>query len=52
MATKHFDCDSCGNHGKIIFKEDGQITSTDIAYCPMCGADIWEEDEYVDEDEE
>lgn len=50
MAQKHFDCESCGAHGKIVFKVD-EYTTSDVAYCPFCGADIYEEDEYDDEEE-
>lgn len=49
MAQKHFDCDECGAHGKITFKE-GELTTNDVVYCPFCGADIYEE-EILDEDE-
>lgn len=52
MATKHFDCDICGAHGKIVFKEDTQFTTADIAYCPLCGGDIWEEDDHEEYEDE
>ena len=51
MATKFFDCESCGGHGKIVFKEQ-DITASDIAYCPFCGGDIYEEDNEEEFDEE
>jgi hypothetical protein len=51
MATKHFDCDTCGAHGKIIFKEDTEFTTHDVVFCPMCGGDIYEEDDYNEDDE-
>lgn len=44
MSTKFFDCESCGGHGKIVFKEQDYTTS-DIAYCPFCGGDIYEDEE-------
>lgn len=50
MATKHFDCPSCGAHGKITFK-DGDLQSTDIAYCPFCSADIYEDEKFEDDEE-
>ena len=50
MAVKHFDCDECGAHGKISFKE-GELQSSDIAYCPFCGGDIFEDEEFDEEDE-
>lgn len=49
MAQKHFDCEECGAHGKISFKVTDYGTS-DVAYCPFCGADIYELDE-EDQDE-
>jgi hypothetical protein len=52
MATKHFDCDTCGAHGKIIFKETDSVRVSDIAYCPACGGDIYEPEEFEDENEE
>lgn len=52
MATKHFDCDICGAHGKIIFKDSSEFTSSDVAFCPMCGGDIFEEDDYNEDFDE
>lgn len=51
MALRHFDCESCGAHGKITFKESSEISSWDIAYCPFCGGDIYEDESY-DKDEQ
>lgn len=51
MAVRHFDCDACGAHGKISFKE-GEYTTSDIAYCPFCGGDIYEDEEFDDSDDE
>jgi len=49
MTTKHFECTECGALGKIIIKgEDTQLE--DIVYCPVCSADIYEEED-LDEDE-
>lgn len=50
MATKYFDCESCGARGKIIIKGD-DFGTEDCVYCPVCSADIYEEDDYEDEDE-
>lgn len=51
MSTKFFDCESCGGHGKIVFKEQ-ELSLSDIAYCPFCGGDIYEEeDDYEESDE-
>lgn len=52
MALRLFDCESCGAHGKINFKEDEQFRKADIVYCPFCGSDICEEEEYHDEDDD
>ena len=51
MAVKHFDCAACGAHGKITFKDTDTLQSSDVAYCPFCSADIFEDEEYEDEDE-
>lgn len=52
MAQRHFDCDSCGAHGKITFKEGDDFSLTDVAYCPFCGGDIYEDEKYKDKNEE
>ena len=44
MATKYFECEECDSAGKIIVKSE-DIQVDDIVYCPVCGADISEEDE-------
>lgn len=49
MTTKHFECNSCGAEGKINVRGDDYKTE-DIVYCPLCSADIYE-DEDLDEDE-
>jgi hypothetical protein len=49
MATKIFECDQCGARGKIILKSEERLE--DIVYCPVCSADIYEEDDYVEEEE-
>lgn len=49
MTTKHFECNECGAEGKIIVKgSDTQLE--DIVYCPICSGDIYEEDDFIDED--
>jgi alkyl hydroperoxide reductase subunit AhpF len=52
MAVKHFDCENCGAHGKISFKETNEYANADIAYCPFCGGDIYEEEDLDDGEEE
>lgn len=50
MASRLFECDSCGAFGKISLKGD-ELEKSDIAFCPVCSADI-SEDEKIEEDEE
>lgn len=47
-ASKTFECHSCDSEGKIVIRTD-DVKLNDIVYCPICGADILEED---DSDEE
>lgn len=49
MATKFFECEYCDAHGKIIMKDDSKLE--DIVCCPICGGDIYDEDDF-DEDME
>ena len=49
MATRFFECTECDARGKIILKGDDHQLS-DIVYCPVCSADIYE-DEELDEEE-
>ena len=49
MTTKHFECPTCETEGKIIIKGT-DVQLEDIVYCPVCSADIYEEEEF-DEDE-
>jgi len=44
MATKHFECNECGTLGKITLKGDDHKVE-DIVYCPICSADIYEEED-------
>lgn len=48
-VLKHFDCENCGAEGKITIKGD-EVLLSDIVYCPVCSADIYEEEEF-EEDE-
>ena len=48
MTTKVFECEACGAEGKIVIKgTDTQIE--DIVFCPVCSADIYEEEDFDDE---
>lgn len=49
MATKFFECTECQAQGKITLKGDDHRLE-DIVYCPICSADIYEEED-LDEDE-
>lgn len=48
-VTKYFECDSCEASGKITLKGDDYKTE-DVVYCPVCSADIYEEEELLDEE--
>jgi hypothetical protein len=48
MATKIFECNECNARGKIILKTEERLE--DIVYCPVCSADIYEEDDYEEEE--
>lgn len=49
MVTKQFECASCHAEGKIIVKGN-DFRFEDVVYCPLCSADIYEEEEF-DNDE-
>ena len=51
MATKLFDCSTCGAYGKITVKGDEHQVS-DIVYCPVCSADIYEEEDDLEREED
>lgn len=51
MATKLFDCSNCGAYGKITVKGNDHQTS-DIVYCPVCSADIYEEEDDLEREED
>jgi rubredoxin len=48
MITKHYECKSCEAEGKITVKGDDHNLS-DIVYCPVCSADIYEEEDFDEE---
>ena len=50
MATKSFECESCGNSGKITIKESEYVKLSDLVCCPFCGSDIFEEETFEEED--
>ena len=49
-STKVFECENCGALGKIVLK-GSDLSAQDIAFCPVCGADISEEDDSIYDDE-
>jgi excinuclease UvrABC ATPase subunit len=49
MITKHYECKACEAEGKITVKGDDHNLS-DIVYCPVCSGDIYEEEEFDDEE--
>jgi DNA-directed RNA polymerase subunit RPC12/RpoP len=51
MSTvKSFECDDCGAIGKITIRGD-DYKYDDVVFCPVCGHDIFEEED-IDEDDE
>lgn len=46
--TKIFKCDNCEASGKIIIKGN-ELTIRDVVCCPVCGADIFEDEDLDDE---
>mgnify|MGYP000211552640 CR=1 FL=1 len=51
MATRLFECQECGAFGKISLKGT-EHEKGDIVYCPVCSADIYEEEDYEQDEEE
>ena len=48
-VTKHFECRACEAEGKIVLKGTEHQLS-DIVYCPVCSGDIYEEEEFDEEE--
>lgn len=46
---KQFECESCNAIGVITIRGE-EFTSQEIVYCPLCSADIYEEEEDFDEE--
>lgn len=47
-----FDCDNCGNHGSISYKQaEGTRFVAEPEVCPFCGNDLIKPDLGDDEDE-
>lgn len=49
-VVKQFQCETCNSEGKITIK-NLDIYFEDIAYCPICSASIWEEEDSEDIEE-
>lgn len=49
-TTKQFECEECGAFGKIVIRGD-EIRKEDIAFCPCCGRDIYDDEEDFEDDE-
>jgi excinuclease UvrABC ATPase subunit len=49
MTTRFFECTECQARGKIILKGDDHSLE-DIVYCPVCSADIYEEEDLEDDE--
>lgn len=50
MVVKQFECEHCGAEGKVTLKGD-DFQFEDIVCCPVCGADIYEEEDYAGDEE-
>lgn len=48
-TSKLFECVECAAFGKIILKSTDHEKSS-IVCCPVCGADITEDEKYEDEE--
>lgn len=48
-VVKQFECEHCGAEGKITLK-GSDFQFEDLVYCPVCSSDIFEEDEYDEEE--
>lgn len=49
MIVKTFLCSECNAFGKIQLKNE-DYDERDIVYCPICGANIYDEnDDFVDD---
>ena len=49
MVTRHLECEQCQARGKITLKGE-DLRQSDVVYCPVCSADIYEPEE-LDEEE-
>lgn len=47
-VVKSFECEECGALGKITIR-GSEVEEEDIVFCPVCGHEIFEDEE--DEDE-
>lgn len=48
-VVKQFECEFCGAEGKVTIKGT-DYEYQDIVCCPVCGSDIFDEED-IDEDE-
>lgn len=49
MVVKQFTCEHCGTEGKITIK-GSDIQFEDVVYCPVCSSDIYEDEEFEEEE--
>jgi len=50
MVVKQFECQHCGAEGKISIKGT-DVQYEDIVCCPVCSADIYDEEDTSDLDD-
>ncbi|CAB4127384.1 hypothetical protein UFOVP84_160 [uncultured Caudovirales phage] len=43
-VSKTFECQSCETEGKIVIRTE-DVNLEDVAYCPVCGGSIFDEDD-------
>lgn len=43
-TSKQFECQTCETEGKIVIRTE-DVHLEDIAYCPVCGSNIFEDED-------
>lgn len=50
MPKEKFNCPSCEGEGTITFKQNDSKFKYEVIVCPLCGADLEDEVEEVEEE--